>query len=77
MRLCDVRVAATQFTLYMALANAGITISGFLTGPLDKLGGAPALCFGVMGAARIGIGGDSLIRSTGEGAAAEPSPAID
>lgn len=62
MRLCDVKVAATQFTLYMALANAGTTISGFLTGPLERLGGNQALLMGVVVAGLIGAAAFVMIK---------------
>ncbi len=39
MRLCDSRVAATQFTLYMACSNFGITMGATVFGFLDELGG--------------------------------------
>lgn len=62
MRLCDVRVSATQFTLYMALANLGTTLSGFITGPLDQLGGERALAIAVCCAALLGAAAFSLVR---------------
>ena len=43
MRLCDPRVAATQFTLYMACSNFGITIGAWVFGLSDALGGLPAM----------------------------------
>ena len=43
MRLCDPRVAATQFTLYMACANFGITIGATVLGFSDSLGGLPTM----------------------------------
>lgn len=43
MRLCDVRVYATQFIVYMALSNLGISISSAAMGPLDRLGGYYAI----------------------------------
>lgn len=39
MRLCDAKVAATQFTIYMAVANFGISFGGFLLGRSEGLGG--------------------------------------
>lgn len=77
MRLCDVKVAATQFTLYMALSNAGITISGFLTGPLDRLGGSVALCFGIMVAALIAAVAFTQIKTKRSDVPAAAVPAID
>ena len=43
MRLCDPRVAATQFTLYMACNNFGITIGAWVLGLSDRLGGLPIM----------------------------------
>ena len=62
MRLCDVRVSATQFTLYMALANLGTTLSGLITGPLDQIGGERALLFGVCCAGLLGAAAFSRVR---------------
>jgi PAT family beta-lactamase induction signal transducer AmpG len=39
MRLCDPRVAATQFTLYMATTNFGISIGAWVLGLSERLGG--------------------------------------
>ncbi|MEM7780526.1 MAG: MFS transporter [Pseudomonadota bacterium] len=39
MRLCDTKVAATQFTIYMAINNFGISFGGYLLSQADKLGG--------------------------------------
>lgn len=43
MRLCNPKVAATQFALFMAAANLGISAGSALLGTLDKLGGLPAM----------------------------------
>jgi len=43
MRLCDPRVAATQFALYMACANFGSSIGAWVFGASDSFGGLPAL----------------------------------
>ncbi|WP_427969550.1 MFS transporter [Altererythrobacter sp.] len=43
MRLCDTRVAATQFTIYMALSNFGITFGAFMLSRIDSLGGLPSI----------------------------------
>ncbi len=47
MRLCDASVAATQFTIYMACSNLGITLGATVFGFSDRLGGLPAM-FGVV-----------------------------
>lgn len=39
MRLCDAKVAATQFTIYMAVANFGISFGAFMLTQVDALGG--------------------------------------
>jgi PAT family beta-lactamase induction signal transducer AmpG len=43
MRLCDVTVGATQFAIYMALANLGITVASALLPALDAVGGYRAM----------------------------------
>ncbi len=43
MRLCDPRVAATQFTLYMALSNFGISIAAWVLGFSEQLNGLPMM----------------------------------
>lgn len=76
MRLCDVKVAATQFTLYMALANLGMTLAGLMTGPLDRLGGMPALLMAMSVAGLLGAGAFSMIRHS-QLATPQLSPIID
>jgi PAT family beta-lactamase induction signal transducer AmpG len=76
MRLCDIKVGATQFTLYMALANLGITISGFITGPLDGVGGNIALLLAITAAGFIGAGAFALIPGKAE-APVGVVPAVD
>lgn len=49
MRLCDPKVAATQFTIYMAVSNFGISFGAFLLGQTDALGGLPTI-FPIVGA---------------------------
>jgi PAT family beta-lactamase induction signal transducer AmpG len=43
MRLCDPRVAATQFTIYMAISNFGITLGAWVLGFSAALGGLPVV----------------------------------
>jgi PAT family beta-lactamase induction signal transducer AmpG len=43
MRLCRPEVAATQFTIYMALNNVGISLGAVLLGFSDRLGGLASL----------------------------------
>ena len=48
MRLCNRTVAATQFTIYMALSNFGITLGAMLLAQAERLGGLANL-FVVLG----------------------------
>lgn len=43
MRLCDPRVAATQFTLYMATNNFGTSLGAWTLGTSDAFGGLPMM----------------------------------
>jgi len=43
MRLCDPRVGATQFTLYMAINNFGTSIGAWVLGFSGNLGGLPMM----------------------------------
>lgn len=65
MRLCDPKVAATQFTLYMAIANLGITVASASLGWLDSLGGAVSMLAAMAIAALIGLGLFAAYASTG------------
>lgn len=49
MRLCDAKVAATQFTIYMAVSNFGISFGAFMLGKTDAFGGLSSI-FMVVGA---------------------------
>lgn len=51
MRLCDPGVAATQFTIYMAVSNFGISFGAFMLGKTDGMGGLPAIFLVVGGGA--------------------------
>lgn len=50
MSLCDSRISATQFTLYLAFTNLGMAVAATVVGSLDKLGGffASFLAYGVI-----------------------------
>ncbi|WP_300974587.1 MFS transporter [Sphingomonas sp. LHG3406-1] len=50
MRLCDPKVGATQFGLFMAAGNFGITIGASLLGTLDRWAGTPGIVFGMIAA---------------------------
>jgi len=52
MRLCDPKVAATQFTIYMAVSNFGISFGAFMLGRIDGMGGLPSI-FLVVGAGML------------------------
>ena len=52
MRLCDEKVAATQFTIYMAISNFGISFGAFMLGQADRLGGLASI-FVVVGIGQI------------------------
>ena len=43
MRLCHPKVAATQFTIYMAISNFGISFGAFMLSRIDSLGGLPTI----------------------------------
>lgn len=43
MRLCAPSVAATQFTIYMAIANLGVSFGAFILGKTDAMGGLPSI----------------------------------
>ncbi|MEQ8411313.1 MAG: MFS transporter [Erythrobacter sp.] len=49
MRLCEPSVAATQFTIYMAVSNFGISFGAFMLGRTDAMGGLASI-FLVVGA---------------------------
>jgi len=55
MRMCTPAVAATQFALYMAAANLGASIGAALLGPIESLGGYPAVFIAI--AAGLIVGG--------------------
>ncbi len=48
MSFCSLKVAATQFTLYMALGNLGISLGGASLSILDELGGYRAMMIGIV-----------------------------
>jgi PAT family beta-lactamase induction signal transducer AmpG len=55
MRLCDPRVAATQFTLYMATANFGISIGAWVFGFSRGFGGLPMMFVVVFALHLVGL----------------------
>ena len=62
MRLCDPRVAATQFTLYMALSNLGISLGAWVLGLSEQLGGMRSLFALVFGLHLVGLAIMALVR---------------
>jgi len=52
MRLCDPKVAATQFAIYMAISNFGISFGAFMLGRVGSMGGLPSI-FVVAGMALV------------------------
>jgi MFS transporter, PAT family, beta-lactamase induction signal transducer AmpG len=55
MRLCDPRVAATQFTLYMATANFGISVAAWVVGFSRQLSGLPMMFVVVFALHLVGL----------------------
>lgn len=43
MRLCDPKVAATQFAIYMAISNFGISFGALMLAQSDAMGGLPSI----------------------------------
>ncbi len=56
MKVCSLKVAATQFTLFMAIANLGITLASASLGPIEALGGYPAVLAAMILVAAVGAG---------------------
>ena len=54
MRCCAPAVAATQFSLFMAVSNVGISLASASLGTLDRLGGIPAMVVALIGTGLIG-----------------------
>jgi PAT family beta-lactamase induction signal transducer AmpG len=52
MSICDPRVSATQFTLYLAFTNLGMAMSAGVVGALNQFGGFVA-CIWVCGIASV------------------------
>ena len=55
MRLCDPKVAATQFTIYMAVSNFGISFGAFMLSRIDGMGGLPSIFLVVGAGATVGM----------------------
>ncbi|MEL1250765.1 MFS transporter [Aurantiacibacter gilvus] len=55
MRLSNPKVAATQFTLYMACSNFGISIGAWVFSLSDSLGGLPTMFMLVLGLHGVGL----------------------
>ncbi|MBS3960679.1 MAG: MFS transporter [Sandarakinorhabdus sp.] len=57
MKLCTPAVAATQFTLYMAISNLGRTLGSGALGPVDRIGGLDAMIWAIVA---VGVAGAAL-----------------
>ena len=55
MRLCDPRVAATQFTLYMATSNFGISVAAWVLGFSRQMSGLPMMFVVVFALHLVGL----------------------
>jgi PAT family beta-lactamase induction signal transducer AmpG len=55
MRLCDPRVAATQFTLYMATANFGTSVGAWVLGFIRESSGLPLMFVVVFALHLVGL----------------------
>lgn len=55
MRLCDPKVAATQFTIYMAVSNFGTSFGAFMLGKTDAMGGLQTIFLLVAGSVMVGL----------------------
>jgi len=55
MRLCDPRVAATQFTLYMATNNFGISLAAWVLRFSSQIGGLPMMFVVVFALHLLGV----------------------
>ncbi|MCA8901075.1 MAG: MFS transporter [Hyphomonas sp.] len=56
MKICSLKAAATQFTLFMALSNLGITVSSATLGLLDAIGGYQAMLVAIIATSLVGAG---------------------
>lgn len=78
MGMCSPAVAATQITLFGTMPNLGVTFASQLLGPVDRLGGHPALVGLMLGFWLLGLGITMLLRQSapsGRGKIAELAPA--
>ncbi len=57
MKLCTPAVAATQFTLYMAISNFGRTLGSAALGPIESVGGTEGLMWAIVA---VGVAGAVL-----------------
>ncbi len=62
MGLCHSSVAATLMTFFGTMPNIGVTLASQLLGPVDKLGGHPALVGLMLGFALLALGAVLLLR---------------
>ncbi|MEM7053166.1 MAG: MFS transporter [Pseudomonadota bacterium] len=76
MRMCSPEVAATQFALYMAVANLGISLGAALLGPIESLGGYAAVFAAIAVGLLLGGVIFYLFAESGNGPA-ELQPVVD
>lgn len=62
MRLCTPAVAATQFSLFMAIWNIGISAGSATLGTLDALGGTTAMALAIVVSGSVGAGFAALAK---------------
>lgn len=55
MRLCDPRIAATQFTIYMAISNFGISFGAFVLSRTGEMGGLPMIFPAIAGGMLVAL----------------------
>jgi PAT family beta-lactamase induction signal transducer AmpG len=62
MRLCLPAVAATQFSLFMAIWNIGISAGSATLGTLDQIGGTTAMAAAIIGSGLLGAAFTAIAR---------------
>ncbi len=63
MRRCTPAVAATQFSVFMAVTNLGTSVASALLGSLDRLGGIPAMVMALIFAGLAGAAFASVAKA--------------
>jgi hypothetical protein len=70
-------VAATQITLFGTMPNLGVTLASQLVGPVEGLGGRPALVGLILGFSLLGLGIAMLLRQTAASGRGESAERVD